>query len=447
MIFNSSKGWSAMKPATVRNDSTDDTGKIVSTQFWQSAPVMGTSWIANFNKTKGFRRSCFSVNPVEHVTESTSEFSQLPVFLPSKYNQWGAPLQGTILSGDLAAYVRQYSGVGLDGPLVPQYPTQNSVDSTLVGAYAKLGEAQMDFGMFFAELGETLTMLRKPFSSVRKLFHNIRRWGKPRYNVDGLRRGQPRRKREDFSRSRSKELVNSQEQISSDIFDALSGQWMEYRYGIVPLFKDIESILKLVDDRIADFHEQMMRKVRKEVGPRTQTYKQKTFETLPNQMTCFAFEETRFTEYKLYSKVFYRRTNSVWHQLNALGLNPASAGSLMWELVPLSFVVDWFVNVGDWLKAIAPHPGIDVIGNTVTLAKFDTSVIKLLDATYSTYANRYPWIILGGASYQTRKSVVRQVNLPLPTYPPLEMEALNLKQQIDSLSLIWQNLPKILLKR
>lgn len=46
------------------------------------------------------------------------------------------------------------------------------------------------------------------------------------------------------------------------------------------------------------------------------------------------------------------------HTLEALGLiNPAS---LVWEVVPFSFVVDWFVNVGDYIRSYTDFTGLSI---------------------------------------------------------------------------------------
>jgi hypothetical protein len=38
-----------------------------------------------------------------------------------------------------------------------------------------------------------------------------------------------------------------------------------------------------------------------------------------------------------------------------------------WELVPFSFVVDWIVNVGDWLEAVQPKVGVRTLAEGITV--------------------------------------------------------------------------------
>jgi hypothetical protein len=39
------------------------------------------------------------------------------------------------------------------------------------------------------------------------------------------------------------------------------------------------------------------------------------------------------------------------------GMNMAQLPSALWELTPLSFVSDWFLNIGQYIAAISPVPG------------------------------------------------------------------------------------------
>lgn len=47
----------------------------------------------------------------------------------------------------------------------------------------------------------------------------------------------------------------------------------------------------------------------------------------------------------------------------ALGFSTKGLLTLPWELVPYSFVVDWFLNVSDVLNALAPVPGWKLLGS------------------------------------------------------------------------------------
>lgn len=74
------------------------------------------------------------------------------------------------------------------------------------------------------------------------------------------------------------------------------------------------------------------------------------------------------------------RNENLW-LANQLGLvNPAS---VLWEIVPFSFVVDWFVNVGDFLSRPTDLAGLDV--DYVSTTHFTTS------NTLSSWGWAYGW--------------------------------------------------------
>lgn len=68
--------------------------------------------------------------------------------------------------------------------------------------------------------------------------------------------------------------------------------------------------------------------------------------------------------------VSYTVSNSFLAGLNSLGLvNPFATG---WELLPLSFLVDWLVNVGGFLSGLTAPVGLDFLhGYTTTWVKND----------------------------------------------------------------------------
>jgi hypothetical protein len=48
-----------------------------------------------------------------------------------------------------------------------------------------------------------------------------------------------------------------------------------------------------------------------------------------------------------------------------IGLATKGLITLPWELIPYSFVADWFVNFGDFLQALVPLPGVKQLGSCV----------------------------------------------------------------------------------
>lgn len=66
-----------------------------------------------------------------------------------------------------------------------------------------------------------------------------------------------------------------------------------------------------------------------------------------------------------------------------IGFSPKSLLTLPWELVPYSFVVDWFVNVGEFIGAMAPAIGFTHLGNCLVVRRTQTRTIACTGATTS----------------------------------------------------------------
>jgi hypothetical protein len=87
--------------------------------------------------------------------------------------------------------------------------------------------------------------------------------------------------------------------------------------------------------------------------------------------------------------------------VSALGLtNPALVG---WELVPFSFVVDWFTPIGSWLESLTAFEGYNVVA-------------KSLSYTYSSIAYG-EYLLKGATCSHTVNNHERLTSFTTPSYP------------------------------
>lgn len=124
--------------------------------------------------------------------------------------------------------------------------------------------------------------------------------------------------------------------------DEVASAWMEYSYGWRPLLGDIDSAAKyLAEKHVRGYYP--VQEVSRAHRVRATKY------TKEGSNPIFGIREwtsshSRFT-YELYPD-WARRPST----LNELGFTDPY--SLAWELLPLSFVTDWFVNVGQVLQSL-----------------------------------------------------------------------------------------------
>jgi hypothetical protein len=136
-----------------------------------------------------------------------------------------------------------------------------------------------------------------------------------------------------------------------DVPGASSDAWLAYSYGLRPLLSDVYGA--------CDALEKANRKPRDLMEIRARV----SSSTLVNSDMVLPFLLSRkvvFVGSRVVTGAFrYRVNNPVLSSLDSLGvLNPLSVA---WELVPFSFVVDWFIPVGKFITDVVPPQGLDFV--------------------------------------------------------------------------------------
>jgi hypothetical protein len=156
--------------------------------------------------------------------------------------------------------------------------------------------------------------------------------------------------------------------------DYVTSAWMEFSYAWRPLLSDIDSAAKYLAEK------QVERSL--SVYPVSRAHKawDRSLVTVANgtyrtQESKEQFTSVRYT-YELYPK-FLRQPST----MAELGFtDPAT---VIWELLPLSFVVDWFVNVGQVLESLFEFNQWTVKRGLKSTRRRKTISNYLVNGTYS----------------------------------------------------------------
>lgn len=225
---------------------------------------------------------------------------------------------------------------------LPDYLYNNAV----INLRRKLSLADFNLGVALAELPESINMIARAVINLYNLIRNIRRW-RPIPDNGRITRSEPSvyygpdNNLNSLSRAERFRKYLDVDRLASLAADA----YLAWKYGWEPLFRDIYDAVHLVIER-------MTHGVLKARG----VYIENLLET-----RWYNFRYKRKLDYNRGCEVglTYKIADADLATLNSLGLiNPVS---IAWELVPLSFVYDWFIPIGEFLSNATAYKGLEFV--------------------------------------------------------------------------------------
>lgn len=289
---------------------------------------------------------------------------------------------------------------------------------TLAGTQAMAGveSANVQGLVELAELSKTFRMLRNPLENVKRLLIQIKRSRK-------------------FKRWKMKRQAAGI--AARSLADFLASEWLRYRYGFMPL-------LYLADDLLAASVEPGEPERKTSRGSSNFTVTDQNTSSGGNPVTeTWVAEQYHQISYSCRAGVLYIHRLD----LNAnYGIRLSDIPEAAWELTPFSFVSDWFVNVGDFLGAIRPKLGVEVLASWTVMRVLNTYQKHVTcsggtgDANYSYSSNRTAFS--RKLERTTSRSPGVAVGLAVKWKPIEDWSSIHLKRCIDSVALINQLLHK-----
>jgi ribosomal protein L28 len=195
--------------------------------------------------------------------------------------------------------------------------------------YNRLPDEHPDIGVIVAESRETVETVADRAISIGKAFNY-------------LRRGDVRNAARSLGSPRSRAGISRPKHIRpKEALDWAANVWLEWTYGWQPLLSDVQSVVNELDDKfVINGHNfvTIHTTAKRAFQPNVTGSNYNTLTTKGKQTV-----RVSYTARVKYDEGSYR-------QPVAYGIT--DPGHIAWEKLPYSFVVDWFVPVGDWLRAL-----------------------------------------------------------------------------------------------
>jgi hypothetical protein len=318
-------------------------------------------------------------------------------------------------SGDFAGYF----AYGLPNLLVEEQGNKGPL--CLIEAYAKMNQSATLSGETIATMKQTIGMIRSPFGAMTKLAKRAQKRLKQRQAQ--IRKTYHRdRKRLVAIKAKPIRFTELAKALALDLQKAVADCWLELRYGMMPLAMDVETHLGYIQQKMRDMGSHNERRV-----ARSSTRKTEKSDSYDGPVGCgldYVYEPRAKADWHLSHRMSAGVVYSVSPQSNFdevmghMGLRLRDLPSTAWELIPSSFLVDWAINIGDWLQAIIPAPGITPLANWITTVESKTTTISGVEfCTYLGWGTNHKVSFSFPPGTEKTFSYVRETANHLPNTP------------------------------
>lgn len=235
-------------------------------------------------------------------------------------------------------------------------------------AWANIDSSELMALVSLMESGKTLMGITDTFRRLNKFLKNVKR-----LQLTELRKMVPTRRDRDLIRKRGKRAWNSIKEEFS--FDALMDRYMELRYGWRPLVYDVRGAFNAY---------------KAEYGKMRQTFRgfeRISASTQGDPVKIWAPTWATWASHHIWgtpsTEVEVAVRAGVLTDVDLDNMDPWGISLLpesLLELVPYSFVLNWFFNISDTLAAWTPNVGFNPLASWVSVK---TTTTQMCQVTHS----------------------------------------------------------------
>lgn len=329
------------------------------------------------------------------------------------------PNAQSIESTGTVGYYRNDPTGAVKGSFANHDPLEFRVDHNDLMALAaikarnRVSPAEFQALVSVAEFPKTIDLIAKTVRSLRQIRKSVVT-GNPSYAIKAIG-GKP-----------PKGIT-----VRSYANQTAQNRWLEFRYGWTPLLMEVQGAIKALSAQPA-------LPLRATARGFEQDQKSWTTITTRDDASVGLFTYSTVRRETVSARAFVLYTADLTHQ-RARDFGLLDVPLALWEVVPYSFVVDWFIPIGNWLEALTPKIGVKVLAEGVV---FDRNFTK--ERTVKSWTKQ----TVGGFSYDVSGTFVgstdvynyhERVRFPnlnsLYSFPPFNVK-LNVKRAVDAIALL-----------
>jgi len=224
--------------------------------------------------------------------------------------------------------------------------TEQAVAQATAGLFEDVSEGDFNASVSAAEMPKTLRLVASTATRLGGAFRSLRRFDVPgAFRSLGAGSGPHYRSLVRRSNTARKQALRSGDVAKAGLQFA-AGSWLEVKYGWKPLLMEVHSGSEALGRHFAKANSSDLRSYG--------SGKAKTSAVLApnsNYKVVVNGERKVSVRYAVYSRVVSPGLRT------AAGLGLTNPASVAWELLPFSFVVDWFLPVGNFIDSLSATAG------------------------------------------------------------------------------------------
>lgn len=164
---------------------------------------------------------------------------------------------------------------------------------------------------------------------------------------------------------------------------AAASAWLQYRYALRPIWMSANNLAMALDDKTRTRPKRSTARSKREKNNSAERDVVMSWSTLPGITRTFHKKLT--SEWKIRAGIIYEVSNPVYDFGYRFGVRPKDWPVGLYNILPYSFILEWFISFEKSLKALInlADPNVHILAGWVSMKEDNLLVTRLTDFTSS----------------------------------------------------------------